>query len=355
MWNVITIDGEKKQLSDIQYNNAISNGVDFADSEQISNDSDVEKSKMDKDIIAARKAALLEDYPILGGLSNFLIPDAMKSIVYEQKPIMSSEGWQGPAKTFSKTALLGAALAAGTPIAAVPSTVGRIAAGGGVGLADYLGVKAIDQESPTVKGAIASTVLGSTGQGLGEIGNVIFNKVYGVSKNLMSKLPIETVSGITKRLEQKAIEIMSSAKSNKKFTYDDIESAVDFEIDKLPSGAYSPSELAKMRVNALAGFDKDEILSIPELLNREQFLKDETAKAAIKGISKELAKGAEVSQAYGSLKTPEFKYGENLLPSASGLLGPIIGATTPSIARYVPAATRAAGPMLEDYILPQVE
>lgn len=352
MWRVITIDGEQKQLSDIQYNNAIDNGVDFADSEQLSNDSAEEKSKMDKKIVEGRRTAILEEHPIIGSVADYLIPDAMQSIVYEQKPVISSEGWKGPAKTFGKTALLGGALAAGAPIATIPLAAGRIAAGGGVGLADYLAVKAIDQEAPTVKGSIGSTILGAGGQGLGEIGGVIFNKAYGVSKELMTKLPIATVSGIAKRLEQKAIEIMSSSKSSKNFTYSDIEDAVDAVIGKIPKGTYSKSKLIKMREDALAGFDKDEILSVPELLNREQFISDEISKKSIKNMSEELASGTEVSSQYGSLKTPEFKYGEGTLPSVTGLGLPIAGAVSPTISRYLPAVARTPGPWLEDYILP---
>lgn len=366
MWKVFNDNGSESIINDEEYNLRLKSGEKFfvkpkkisnAEAIRIQNEQsepavkkseELEQKRLEQLRIKNEEKLRSEMGPF--GKSaltayKFVAPDAAKETLEGEYP-----GY-GMAKTAGKQALTAAAI--GVPITAIQSTIGRIAAGGGVGLADYLATKAIDEEAPTVAGSVASTALGGFGQGVGEIGEAIFKRAYGVSKDLMSKLPIETVSGIIKRLEQKAIEIMSSSKSNKKFVYDDIEKAVDSYLETLPEGMYSPSALTKMRADALAGFDKDEILSLPQLLNREQGIKDEIAKESIKNMSKDLAKGADISKTYGSLKTPEFKYGENFFPSFAGLGLPIFGAVSPTLSRYVPPATRVAGPMLEDYILPQ--
>lgn len=366
MWKIFNDDGSESIINDEEYNLRLKSGEKFFVKPKKISNAEAIRIQNEQSEPAVRKSEELEQKRLeqlrstneaklrseLGPIGRgaltaykFVAPDAAKETLEGEYP-----GY-GFAKTAGKQALTAAALVA--PIAAIPSTTGRIAAGSGIGLADYLGTKAIDQETPTVKGTVASTVLGGLGQVAGEIGETIFKRAYGVSKDLMSKLPIETASGIAKRLEKRAIELMSSSKSTKRFIYDDIEKAVDATLGEIPKGSYSPSAMKKMKEDAMAGFDVDEVLSLPELLNREQVIKDEIAKEAIKKITKELATGAEISSQYGALKTPEFKYGENFLPSLDGLGLPVFGAVSPTISRYVPPATRVAGPMLEDYILPQ--
>jgi hypothetical protein len=200
MWRIITESGKEEIISDIKHKNAIDNGVEYAFDEQVSDDTKESAEEMNRNIALSKVGAMSKGSgPVTDWLSNlamgtskFIAPDAYQETI-EGKPI-----GVGTAKSLGKGALTAGSML--LPVAAVPNIAGRIGLSGGLGLADYIGSKAIDTEMPTLPGAALATGLGALGQGIGEgvgkIGTKLVGKSFNVDEDVAKKLLNEDVIGI---------------------------------------------------------------------------------------------------------------------------------------------------------------
>ena len=287
-WEVITSNGEKQTLSDIQYDNRIGNGVVFADETRISDDSKDQASQMNKDIRVAQDNALIEEVNPLTkyaiGASKFIAPDAYEGTVGRINPTV------GVLKSLGKGALTAGSLAVGPELAALP-TLAKYGSAAGLGLANYLGGKAIDLEAPTLSGSALGAVEGLAGQGVMDIGAKLFKIGFNAAEKYIGSLPIATKTIVYDRIQNAINKLVSSAtKTKTTINANDIKTAVDNLIDEsVVSGNISKSESKLIKNSTERWIADDQVLENVDQINarlkalRGSALRDDPFSYALKG------------------------------------------------------------------------
>jgi hypothetical protein len=209
MWKVLLKDGSVKEMSDVQYQNNIDNGIIFEDEKQISIDTQDQAKQMKSDIAKAREQAIKEEYPtaskVLLPLSSFLAPESYKETMETGDTGVTMENVKEVAPTLIGMGAGG--LATKAAIKALPTAAKTISLGNRVprGGLEVAGKKllqnVIGAEATQVGTDVAETGFGEEGAfspedyliGLGIAGGASLLSAIGpMAKNAMIKKMLAT-------------------------------------------------------------------------------------------------------------------------------------------------------------------